>query len=181
MNRIFYKSIFRSNDRSLRSTGRMPWIILHLWGFLCIRDTARRGNKITTSRVMHFEKMPLKLILTTVRTLTENVLKNQAFDCLIWVFKVFFLNFFLFAWICSKILIGNSCSCLLNTCFLLNTVENMEECGTYRPICFLLSSYSQQHCSIKQGRMKKKKKKWPTNGLDSHGPNSVALVPMNPL
>ena len=39
--------MFRSIDRSLRPTGRIPWInILHLWGFLCIRDAGRRGNKI---------------------------------------------------------------------------------------------------------------------------------------
>ena len=39
--RIFYKNIFRLIDRSLHS-----WIILHLWGFLCIRDAGCRGNKI---------------------------------------------------------------------------------------------------------------------------------------
>ena len=47
MNSIFYKNIFRSINRSLCSTGRMPWVILHLWGFLYIRDAGRRGNKIT--------------------------------------------------------------------------------------------------------------------------------------
>ena len=48
MNSIFYKNIFRSTDRSLHCTGRMPWIIiLHLWHFLCIRDAGCRGNKIT--------------------------------------------------------------------------------------------------------------------------------------
>ena len=25
----------------------MPWIILHLWGFWCVRDATCRGNKIT--------------------------------------------------------------------------------------------------------------------------------------
>ena len=38
-----------SNSRSivfLRPTGRMPWIILRLWRFLCVRDAGRRGNKI---------------------------------------------------------------------------------------------------------------------------------------
>ena len=34
-------------DWSLYPMGRMPWIILHLWGFLCVRDAGRRGNKIT--------------------------------------------------------------------------------------------------------------------------------------
>ena len=47
MNRIFYENIFRSIDRSLRSTGRMPWIILRLRGFLCVREAGRRYNKIT--------------------------------------------------------------------------------------------------------------------------------------
>ena len=60
---------------------------LHLWGFLCIKDTGCRGNKITASRVMHFEKMPLNF---NNCSLTE----NQAFDCLICVFNVLFLIFF---------------------------------------------------------------------------------------
>ena len=48
MNSIFYKNIFRSTDRSLHCTGRMPWIIiLRPWHFLCIRDAGCRGNKIT--------------------------------------------------------------------------------------------------------------------------------------
>ena len=34
-------------DRSLCPTGCIYRIILRLWGFLCIRDAARRGNKIT--------------------------------------------------------------------------------------------------------------------------------------
>ena len=64
---------------------------LHLWGFLRIKDTGRRGNKITASRVMHFQKMPLNF---NNCSLTENVFKNQAFDCLICVFNVLFLIFF---------------------------------------------------------------------------------------
>ena len=32
-------------DQSLRPRGRMPWIILRLWEFLCIRDPGRRGKK----------------------------------------------------------------------------------------------------------------------------------------
>ena len=36
----------RSIDWSLRPMGWMPWIILHLWGFLCIREVGCRGNKI---------------------------------------------------------------------------------------------------------------------------------------
>ena len=39
--------IDQSIDRSLRPTGHMPWIILHHWGFLCVRDPRRWGNKIT--------------------------------------------------------------------------------------------------------------------------------------
>ena len=39
--------MFRSIDPSLCPMGCMPWIISHLWGFLCIRDTGHRGNKIT--------------------------------------------------------------------------------------------------------------------------------------
>ena len=47
-NRIFVqKCSFKSIDWSLHPTGRMPWIILHLWGFLCVRDAGRRGNRIT--------------------------------------------------------------------------------------------------------------------------------------
>ena len=34
-------------DRSLRPAERMSLIILRLWGFLCVRDAGRRGNKIT--------------------------------------------------------------------------------------------------------------------------------------
>ena len=39
--------IFRLFYRSLHPMGCMPWIILCLWGFLCIRDAGCRGNKIT--------------------------------------------------------------------------------------------------------------------------------------
>ena len=34
-------------DRSFRPTGRVPWTFVRLWGFLCVRDAGRRGNKIT--------------------------------------------------------------------------------------------------------------------------------------
>ena len=40
------KNIFRPIiDQSLHPTGCMSWIILHLWGFLCIRDAGHWGNK----------------------------------------------------------------------------------------------------------------------------------------
>ena len=35
-----------SIDQSLRPVGCMPWIILHLLGFLCVRDVGHRGNTI---------------------------------------------------------------------------------------------------------------------------------------
>lgn len=65
---------------------------------------------------------------------------------LMYSFLTFF--FYLHGFVKKKMIEGDSCSCLLNTCFLLNTglfnlhsgVENMEECGTYRPLCSLLSS-----------------------------------------
>ena len=38
----------RSIDQFLRPTC-MPWIIFGLWHFLCIRNTWRRGNKITVT------------------------------------------------------------------------------------------------------------------------------------
>ena len=45
MNGIFLQiHMFRSRYRSLCPTGCMQWIILLLWGFLCIRDTGRRGS-----------------------------------------------------------------------------------------------------------------------------------------
>ena len=44
---VWGQNISRSISRSLRPTGSIPKIILCLWGFLCIRDTRRRGNKIT--------------------------------------------------------------------------------------------------------------------------------------
>ena len=47
MNRIFDQKIFKSIDRSLGPTGRMPWIILRLWGFLCVRNAGRGGKKIS--------------------------------------------------------------------------------------------------------------------------------------
>ena len=43
----FYKTTLI--DRSLRPTGRMPWTVLRLKGFLCVRDAGRRGNKITAT------------------------------------------------------------------------------------------------------------------------------------
>ena len=33
--------------QNMSRSGCMPWIILHLWGFLCVGDAGRRGNKIT--------------------------------------------------------------------------------------------------------------------------------------
>ena len=44
-NRIFY--IFRSINWPLRPMGHMPWIILFLLHFLCVRDAGCRGNRIT--------------------------------------------------------------------------------------------------------------------------------------
>ena len=31
----------------MRPIGSIAQIFLHLWGFLCVRDAGRRGNKIT--------------------------------------------------------------------------------------------------------------------------------------
>jgi len=42
-----YTCMLRSINRSLHPTGRMPWIILRLWGFLFVKDAACGGNKIT--------------------------------------------------------------------------------------------------------------------------------------
>ena len=48
---IFYQNIFReidrSIDRSLHPTRRMSWTFVRLWGFVCVGNTGRRGNKIT--------------------------------------------------------------------------------------------------------------------------------------
>ena len=45
----FYKSTCSDwlIDLCVLPTGRMPWIIWHLWEFLCVRDAGCRGNKIT--------------------------------------------------------------------------------------------------------------------------------------
>ena len=43
---ILPHKILKSVDCSLHPTGRMPWIILHVWGLLCIRDAGCRANKI---------------------------------------------------------------------------------------------------------------------------------------
>ena len=45
--RYCVQNVFRSIHRTLRPTGRRPWIILRLWGFLCVMDAGGRGNKIT--------------------------------------------------------------------------------------------------------------------------------------
>ena len=50
-NKLFLqKRMFWLIDRSLPPTGRMPWINLRLWGFLCVRDAGRRGNNITSGK-----------------------------------------------------------------------------------------------------------------------------------
>ena len=50
-NRIYLqKHMFWLIDRSLPPTGRMPWINLRLWGFLCARDAGRRGNNIISGK-----------------------------------------------------------------------------------------------------------------------------------
>ena len=47
-NRIFLQiDMFRSINWSLSPMGHMPWIILRLWGFLCVRNAGGRGTKIT--------------------------------------------------------------------------------------------------------------------------------------
>ena len=45
----FYKSTCSDwlIDLCVLPTGRMPWIILHLWEFLCVMDAGCRGNKVT--------------------------------------------------------------------------------------------------------------------------------------
>ena len=48
-NWILLIHMFRSINWSLRPTGRMPWIILGLWGLLCVRDAGGRDNKIAAS------------------------------------------------------------------------------------------------------------------------------------
>ena len=45
--RYCVQNVFRSMHRTLRPTGRRLWIILRLWGFSCVMDAGRRGNKIT--------------------------------------------------------------------------------------------------------------------------------------
>ena len=50
--RIFYKDNFRSIDSSLHPMGRIHWIILRLWGFLCIRNAGCRYDKITVYMYM---------------------------------------------------------------------------------------------------------------------------------
>ena len=53
-NRMFLqKHMFRSIDRRMLPTGRVPWIILRLWGFIWDRDAGRRGNKITGTFYRH--------------------------------------------------------------------------------------------------------------------------------
>ena len=42
-----FLQIHVSIDRSLGPTGRMPWNILRLRVFLCVRDAGLRGNRIT--------------------------------------------------------------------------------------------------------------------------------------
>ena len=56
--RIFFKSIFRSINQS---------IILHLQGFLCIRDSGCRGKKITAYlTVLHNDASEFWLTINTV-------------------------------------------------------------------------------------------------------------------
>ena len=54
-----YQKTFKSIDHSLHPTGRVPWIILRLWGFLCVRDPGHRGNKITVwyERICRLDKV----------------------------------------------------------------------------------------------------------------------------
>ena len=53
--------MFRLIYRSLHPLGCMPWInILHLWGFLCVRDAGRRGNKITVS-IIDFNRSSIQI------------------------------------------------------------------------------------------------------------------------
>ena len=59
----------------------------------------------------------------------------------------------------------------------------MEECGITDPYVSYFLLIVSNPAQSNSGLYEKKKKKWPTSekGLDSHGPNSVALVPMNLL
>ena len=66
MNGLFLQiHMFRSIDPSLHPTGCMPWgcmpwIILHLWRFLCVRDTGHRDWKITALGVSIFFSLSLE-------------------------------------------------------------------------------------------------------------------------
>ena len=64
--------IFKSISHSLHPTGRIPWIILHLWEFLCI---GKAGCKVTKS-VSHFVIYPTEKWKPIVRS--ENITSTSA-------------------------------------------------------------------------------------------------------
>ena len=61
MNGLFLQiHMFRSIDPSLHPTGCMPWIILRLCRFLCVRDTGHRDYKHTALGVSIFFSLSLE-------------------------------------------------------------------------------------------------------------------------
>ena len=64
--------IFKSISHSLHPTGRIPWIILHLWEFLCI---GKAGCKVTKSG-SHFVIYPTEKCKPIVRS--ENITSTSA-------------------------------------------------------------------------------------------------------
>ena len=58
--------VFRSDNQSLHRMGCMSWIILRLWGFLCVRDARCRGSKIIDlqSLILNLQHFSIVIIWT---------------------------------------------------------------------------------------------------------------------
>ena len=86
-----FRSIDWSIDRSFCPTGRMPWNILCLWGFLYVRDAGRKATKITGGLLHLFT-------VTIIRFSLHRPFKKGDFTglCLFLKSQKYFLNISLF-------------------------------------------------------------------------------------
>ena len=79
--------MFRSIYRSLHPTGRMPWIILLLWGFLCARDAGGRKSFPFDPKFQKFRLVGTDHFSLVLPEYWGPALKVVHFDqcgCLVW-------------------------------------------------------------------------------------------------
>ena len=68
-----------STKTSLHPTRCIPWTFEHLWGFYCVREAGRRGNKITDWKWWLLYKYSMKAYYN--KCISQCVLRNVLKEC----------------------------------------------------------------------------------------------------